>query len=229
MFLKYFQKLDDIISYLLASELNEKKFLKNYLKKKEIIIVDIGANEGTYLDFLSSIFHLKKIYCFEPIANLSDKLKANYGNKNIVVYNTALSNFKGSRKFYEYQVSSTSSFYKQNDLYKSLKKIKNVKKISVNKYDNYFRNNKKIDICKIDVQGEDFKVLQGMTKNLKKKCIKLIKVELSLEKFYFNTKETFYDIIFFLKKYNYSLISISKIKTKDQKLTFLDAYFEYKK
>ena len=46
-------------------------------------------------------------------------------------------------------------------------------------------------------------------------------------------KKVAYDLIvcnpFFLKKYNYSLISISKIKTKDQKLTFLDAYFEYKK
>ena len=229
MFLKYFQKLDDIISYLLASDLNEKKFLKNYFKKKDIKVVDIGSNEGTYLDFLNDMFFLKKIYCFEPITHLSNKLLKRYNNKDIKVYNLALSNYKGSRKFFEYAVSSTSSLYRQNNMYQSLKKIKSIKKISVNKYDNYFKINNKIDICKIDVQGEDFKVLQGMTKNLKKKNIKLIKIELSFESFYYNTKETFYDIIFFLKKYNYKLISISKIKKKNQKLTFMDAYFEYKK
>ncbi len=229
MFLKYFQKLDDIISYLLASDLNEKKFLKSFFKKKDLVVVDIGSNEGNYLDFLNDIFVLKKIYCFEPINYLSQKLKKRYSNKNIVVYNLALSNKKKTSNFFEYSISSTSSLYKQNDLYKSLKKIKKIKKVPVNKYDNFFKVNKKIDICKIDVQGEDFKVLQGMQKNLKKRNIKLIKIELSFESFYFNTKENFYDIVFFLKKYNYKLVSISKIKKKNQKLSFMDAYFEYKK
>ena len=229
MILKFFQQLDDIISYLLSSDLNEKKFLKKYFGNKKIVVVDIGTNEGSYLDFLNSIFYLKKIYSFEPINHLSDKLKKRYENKNITVFNSGLSNQKGYRKFFEYSVSSTSSLYKQNNMYKSLKKIKSIKKIYVDRYDNFFNDNNKIDICKIDVQGEDFKVIQGMIQNLKKKNIKLIKIELSFECFYQNTKETFYDVIFFLKQYNYRLISISKIKKKNQKLIFMDAYFEYKK
>ena len=57
MILKFFQQLDDIISYLLSSDLNEKKFLKNYFGNKKIVVVDIGTNEGSYLDFLNSIFY----------------------------------------------------------------------------------------------------------------------------------------------------------------------------
>ena len=52
-----------------------------------------------------------------------------------------------------------------------------------------------------------------------------MKVELSLENFYENTSATFYDILFFLKKYDYKLISISKIKYLKNKITFIDGYF----
>ena len=68
-----------------------------------------------------------------------------------------------------------------------------------------------------------------MRKNLKKKNIKILKIELSLESFYLNTKKNFYEIIFYLKKFNYEIISISKIKYKNDRITFIDAYFEYKK
>ena len=47
----------------------------------------------------------------------------------------------------------------------------NVLKFISNKFE-------KIDFCKIDVQGEDFNVLKGMTKNLSKKTVRLIKIEL---------------------------------------------------
>ena len=54
MLLKYYQKLDDAISYLFSSVSNEKKLLKSYFSNKKITYIDIGTNEGGYLDFLSS-------------------------------------------------------------------------------------------------------------------------------------------------------------------------------
>ena len=91
-----------------------------------------------------------------------------------------------------------------------------------------FNKNLKIDICKIDVQGEDYNVLLGMKKNLKKRNIGVLKLELSLTSFYMKTGPNFYEILNFLKIYKYTLISISKIKYKDEKLIFIDAYFEYR-
>ena len=46
-----------------------------------------------------------------------------YG-KNANIYNIALSNRFSKRNFYEYSISSTSSLYRQNNLYKSFKDLK---------------------------------------------------------------------------------------------------------
>lgn len=229
MFLRYYQKLDDAISYLFSSNINEKKLLQKIFKKKKIVLVDIGANEGNYIDLISKNLKIKKIFCFEPIKELSDKIQNRYSDNNLIISNLALSNKKSKRNFYQYSISSTSSLYKQNNLYKSLKKLQNIKKIQTSTFDNIFKKNLKIDICKIDVQGEDYKVIIGMKNNLKKKNIRVLKIELSFEKFYEKTESNFYEILFFLKSLNYQLISISKIKYKDEKITFMDAYFEYKK
>ena len=51
-FLKYYQKIDDAISYLLSSVSNEKKLLKDVLGKNEITYIDIGTNVGNYLDYV---------------------------------------------------------------------------------------------------------------------------------------------------------------------------------
>ena len=76
-FLKYYQQLDDAITYLLSSVSNEKKLLKDNLKKKEIIYVDIGTNVGNYLNYIKKNFKIKKIYCFEPIESLAKELEKN--------------------------------------------------------------------------------------------------------------------------------------------------------
>ena len=36
-----------------------KKLLKKYLKEKKIFYVDIGTNEGNFLDYLKKFLHLK--------------------------------------------------------------------------------------------------------------------------------------------------------------------------
>jgi len=115
MFLKYFQKIDDISSYLFSSVCNEKKLLKSIFKNSRIFYVDIGTNEGSFVDFLSKIFKFKKIVCFEPINNLARNLDKRFSHLNIEVNNLALSNISSTKKFYEYSISSQSSLYKQNN------------------------------------------------------------------------------------------------------------------
>ena len=64
-----------------------------------------------------------------------------------------------------------------------------------------------------------------MKKNLKKKNIKLIKIEISFIERYIGVKSNFYEILTLLYNLNYHLISISKIKYKDNKILLMDAYF----
>ena len=228
MLLKYYQKLDDAISYLFSSVSNEKKLLKNIFDNKKIFYVDIGTNEGNYVGFLSNILNMRRIVTFEPIKKLNEKIRERYSNLKIDNFNYALSNKKGTRTFYQYNISSQSSFYEQNNLFKSLKKLNKKIKIKTIKFDDFFNKNQVIDFCKIDVQGEEMNVLKGMKKNLKNKKIKLLKVELSFIERYQDVKPNFYDIIGFLNKYKYKLISISKIKYRNEKILLMDAFFSLK-
>ena len=95
--LKYYQKLDDAVAYLLSSTISEKKLLKQFFNNKEITFVDIGTNVGNYLNFVQKNFKIKKAYCFEPITELCDSLQKKYGN-NIKIFNCALSNNKKKKK-----------------------------------------------------------------------------------------------------------------------------------
>ncbi|MBD1139665.1 FkbM family methyltransferase [Pelagibacterales bacterium SAG-MED38] len=225
MILKYYQKIDDAISYLFSSVCDEKKLIKSIFGKKKIVYVDIGTNEGSFFEYLLKFCTFKKVFCYEPILRLSSELKEKYSSKNIKIFNLALSNKKSSKKFFEYKISSQSSLYKQNDVFKSLKDLKKISKIKTEIFDNEFNDYRKIDFCKIDVQGEEINVLKGMKKNLKKKNIKLLKIEITFTERYVGVKSNFNEIISFLIKYDYHLISISKIKFKNNRLLLMDAYF----
>tara|TARA_Y100000741_G_scaffold322486_1_gene272213 strand:+ start:559 stop:1239 length:681 start_codon:yes stop_codon:yes gene_type:complete len=225
--LKLFQKIETAVSYILSNSINEKKFLKKKLNKKEIIVIDIGANVGSYLDFIIKNFKYKKIYAFEPSVKAYRQLKNKFNSKNIILENIALSNKKTKRKFYEYKLTSQSSFYKITSKKNPFKNLNNIYKVKTLKLDEYLNlKEKKIDICKIDIQGEELNVLMGMQKYLKKKKIKLIKVEITIRNDYDNNKNQFVEIINFLKKFNYDLVTISKIKFSQNEIMFLDAYFQ---
>ena len=137
MLLKYYQKIDDAISYLFSSVCNEKNLLKKILKKNKIYYVDIGTNEGNFLDFLSNLFKFKKIICFEPINLMAKNLQIKYPNAQIK--NIALSNKKSLRKFYEYKISSQSSLHKQNNTFKSLKELNTISNIKTDTFDSQFK------------------------------------------------------------------------------------------
>ena len=67
-------------------------------------------------------------------------------------------------------------------------------------------------------------VLEGATKLLKNKNIRLIKIEL-LNSFNQKNNSNINEIIFFLNKYNYYITTISKTKFVNEKLLMMDVYF----
>ena len=170
MILNFFQKLDDTISYLSSNSSDEKLFLKSYFENKKITFLDIGANIGSFSYFLKKNFNIKKGFLFEPSFDLCLKLKKKFNFNNYFINNIAISNSNSKKKlFYEYELSSQSSLYEQNNLYKSFSKLKKKTFVKTKKLDDLLNRKIFIDICKIDTQGEDFKVLQGMFFFLKKK------------------------------------------------------------
>ena len=167
-FLKYYQQIDDAFSYLFSSVSNERKLLKENLNN-EIVYIDIGTNVGNYLNFVKRNFKIKQVYCFEPISGLAKELEKNIFDIKIKkIFNCALSDTAKNRKFFLCDISSQSSFYKQNKTYSSVQKIKKTISVDTKVFDKIFNKNLKIDFCKIDAQGEDYNILKGMKTNLKR-------------------------------------------------------------
>ncbi len=226
-FLKLYQKFDDIISYLFSNTVNEKKFLKSYFKNKKIIVIDIGSNYGNFIDLVINNLNIKKIYAFEPSTVCFNYLKENYSMNNIKIINIALSNLKKRKKFFESEILSQSSLYNRKN--KFIRKIKNksIYYVQTNTLDSFYKKNKSdeiYDLVKIDAEGEDFKIINGMKFLLKNFKVKLLKIEIENYK-----KNSLKNIILFMGKFNYKLISISKTKYSSNRLYLLDVYFSPEK
>ena len=226
-FLKLYQKFDDIISYLFSNTVNEKKFLKSYFKNKKIIVIDIGSNYGNFIDLVINNLNIKKIYAFEPSTVCFNYLKENYSMNNIKIINIALSNLKKRKKFFESEILSQSSLYNRKNIFIGKIKNKSIYYVQTNTLDSFYKKNKSdeiYDLVKIDAEGEDFKIINGMKFLLKNFKVKLLKIEIENYK-----KNSLKNIILFMGKFNYKLISISKTKYSSNRLYLLDVYFSPEK
>ena len=224
--LKIYQKVEKSLSYLLSNTCDEDEFLKKKFKNKKILCLDAGTNVGTYTDLISKNLKIKKVYMIEASRSCFQFLKEKYKEKNISIFNIALSNKSKKLKFYEKEITSQSSLKnKKNKVFENLKN-RSVYMINCISLDEFYKinNTKEIyDIIKIDCEGEDYNIIKGAKKLLKRGLIKILKIEIQFD------ENNFYKIVSYLNKFNFKLITITKIKfNKNQKLDHIDAYFEKK-
>ena len=230
--LKLIQSIDNLITYIFSNLSKEDIYLQDYFGKEKINLVDIGANLGGYIDLVDKNVNIKEIHIFEPSKKCFIELNKKFKKKNSYINNMAISNSNKTRTFYENEILSQSSLHNNKNKFNSNLKNTDIYQIKCLTLDQYFKlKNKKskIDLLKIDAEGEDLKILEGATNLLRKKRIKLIKIELlnSLNKG--KNKSNINQIIFLLNKYGYYMDTITKTKFVDQKLLMMDVYFCYKK
>ena len=183
--------------------------LANKLIKDKIIFIDIGA-AGDLISRWKKIENKIHTIAFEPDKEAFKKIKKKRkdGKK---IFNIALSNKKGNKKFYICEDEEKSSFYKPN--FEFLKhypdpdryKIKKTINFGVNKLDNigYFNP----DFIKIDTQGSELEILEGSKRNLKN-CLGL-EVEVEFKKIYKNQK-LFDEVFKFLSKNGFDFVDFSE-------------------
>ena len=148
-----------------------------FQKKSELIIIDIGANIGSFsLKLAKKCFDSKKqflIYSFEPNKIIFNLLKNNLSlnkdiSKNIYPFQIPLGDKNTEVDFInKEQNSGGSKVLKSNkDLESKLQTVK-LKQISL---DYFVENNEidHIDIIKIDVEGYEPIVLDGCINTIKK-------------------------------------------------------------
>ncbi len=138
------------------------------LVKPGQVIFDVGGYIGdTALHFARLQNNNGKIYCFEPVPYLFDRLTHNVGLntfKNISIYNLAISD-TASELYFNVSRSQNSS-----GIFLSDKGSGQSRKVVAIKLDDFCseKNIDRIDLIKIDVEGFELKVLKGAEEILRK-------------------------------------------------------------
>ena len=186
--------------------------LNNLLNQSKISYVDVGASK----DILYRWKKYKKFYSYMHLNLLSEykNLKIKVENKKeFKIFNYALAEKDGYKKFYEVEGIFQSSFLKPN--YNFLNqfpnserfKIKKELKINCKKFDSFKEN---FDFIKIDTQGYNYNVLVG-GKNKLKNTLAIETLEVEFVQIYQNQK-LFEDIKKYLQSKDFIFIDFIDLR-----------------
>ncbi|BAV07192.1 methyltransferase, FkbM family [Filimonas lacunae] len=153
-------------------------------------IVDIGSNEGQFLEKARILFPEATIHAFEPLPGAFQKLQSNFStDKNIRFYNLGLGDTKGQLEFHQNEYTPSSSFLSMEathhanfDYAVDTQKIT----VDIDLLDNVLGNGQLSQplLVKIDVQGFEDKVINGATRVLAQAS--MVICELSFTRLYQN-------------------------------------------
>lgn len=143
------------------------------LKKasKEKFVLDIGANHGLFAVPACKMGY--KVLCFEPVASNVESLKlARKANElvNMAIYPFALSNENGEAAIYVPECPDNASFSEAAAISNMRRKESRVEMVSIVRFDDWICNHPEfldIGFIKIDVQGSEYNVFEGMGDYLK--------------------------------------------------------------
>lgn len=171
----FLDKEDSLSLSVLGEKLNILPRLIIPHVKKSLLVIDVGAHIGTFSIPLSHYLGRQgKIYAFEPNTKNFQLLKKNLLTnqiENVTAVNKAVSNISGRTKF---SISDNS----QTGKLTTSKKPTQSKYITVEsiRLDDFFSQKQiqKISLIKIDVEGAEYKVIEGMRKILQVSKTKLL-------------------------------------------------------
>ena len=192
------------------------KFFKKNLHDKQINVIDIGAHKGETLKFFLDNFNVNKIFVFEPNKELFEYIKKKFNDKKIYLFNYGVG-IKNEKKVLNITVDSASStinnINKNTEYFKRKKRLlsfgskkfflgtQTIKVVNLSEF--ILNKETKIDILKIDTEGYEFYILNGIQKPDFRK-IRYIYFEHHYD-LMIDKKYKFRDINELLKRNNFSL------------------------
>ena len=212
---------------------DEISFYNKILKNKKDLIFDVGANHGDKTAAFNIV--AKKVVAFEPDNSNLEFLNYRFRNRsNTIIEGKALSNKVGRRKFFV--VNHGSGLNTINNERKNNLDIIDSYYVKVTTLDLMIKKYGKPDFIKIDVEGNELKVIEGLNHT-----INMISFEANLPDFTSQTLEIL-DKIFILNpkyEFNYGFdigieksqwLNLTQIKflIKETDLKYLNIYCRLK-
>ena len=155
----------------------EYNLLKKIKRFNPKVIIDGGANLGNYSLNVNKIIPDSNIYAFEPVEKTFNLLKNNTsGYSKIIAVNKGLFYKNCEMQINVYPSHTHSSIYDIESLpYNVVEK----EKINLIKGDDFIKENNisNIDLLKLDLEGAEFDAIQGFSKALNEKKIRIIQFE----------------------------------------------------
>lgn len=175
------------------------------------LVLDIGANKGTYAAAVRRRAPEAEIHLFEPSAACCLELRASFADDPMTFVNAvALSDQKGRTTLFSDRSGSGLASLTPRDLRHVGIELSETEAISTIRFEDYWTEElegKAIDLAKLDVEGHELKVLKGFGQALDRTTI----VQFEFGGTNIDVREYFRDYFQFFADRNYRLFRISPL------------------
>lgn len=148
----------------------EQWLLTRHLKGKlNGVVLDVGANVGDYSAMVMRFHSQARIYAFEPHPNTFARLQDRFQSTSCTPIQAAVGDTSGSVTLYDYNVNGSSHASLYPEVIERLHRASSVgHEVLMLTLDDFVRDSgiDRIQLLKIDVEGNELKVLQGLANYL---------------------------------------------------------------
>lgn len=184
------------------------KLLQN---KKPLLCIDIGGNQGVYTQEIVKQFPDCKVVVFEPSESNIEVLNNKFlDNQNIIIEQAAISNITGDATLYSNEDGSPLASLTKRRLDHFGIDFEKTENITTIRFEDYWKSklgSKKIDFCKIDIEGHELDALVGFGNAIDNISV----IQFEFGGCNIDTKTYFQDFWYFFDRHDFKIYRISPI------------------